>query len=178
MRADRVRFTREIGAGSSIGEGCVLWLLLIVLGSGIRWISAESSRVLSGHVPSVVSSLLQVAGRLPATQRLNLAIGLPLRNKQTLTRLIARIYDPADPSYHHYLTPSQFAAAYGPTEEGDYKSLVRFSSAPTISKSHGIATSQPDVVGCQWHSGGHRKSLSFADASLPAPEGNTPFLRA
>jgi hypothetical protein len=36
-------------------------------------------QVLQGHVPAVVARLLPV-GSLPGTNRLNLAIGLPLRN--------------------------------------------------------------------------------------------------
>jgi len=33
-----------------------------------------------------------------------------LRNPNELTRLIADLYDPASPDYHHYLTPAQFSA--------------------------------------------------------------------
>ena len=44
-------------------------------------------------------------GFLPGTTRLNLAIGLPLRNGEALTNLLRQIYDPASAQYHHYLTP-------------------------------------------------------------------------
>ncbi len=63
--------------------------------------------------------------RLPATNRLNLAIGLPLRNQAALDKLLAEIYDPASTNYHHYLTPEQFAAQFGPTEQ-DYQALIHF----------------------------------------------------
>ena len=55
---------------------------------------AQSSRqTLQGHVPAVVTSL-QPIGRLPSTTYLNLAIGLPLRNREALTNQLQQIYDP------------------------------------------------------------------------------------
>jgi uncharacterized membrane protein len=56
---------------------------------------------------------------------LNLSIGLPLRNKEELDSFIAQISDPSSPNYKHYLTPEQFTAKYGPTEE-DYQAVVDF----------------------------------------------------
>ena len=55
-------------------------------------------QALRGHVPEAVARLkLPALGRLPATNRLNLAIGLPLRNTNALTRLLHDLYDPASP---------------------------------------------------------------------------------
>jgi uncharacterized repeat protein (TIGR01451 family) len=64
-------------------------------------------------------------GRLPASQQLNLAIGLPLRNQEALTNLLRQIYDPSSPNYRHYLTPEIFAAKFGPTE-ADYQAVISF----------------------------------------------------
>jgi len=88
-------------------------------------------QVLKGHLPEVVAGGLAPTGRLPASQQLRLAIGLPLRNRQGLTNLLQRLYDPASPLYHHYLTPEQFTASYGP-EERDYLAVRRFA------ESHGL----------------------------------------
>ena len=82
---------------------------------------------LQGHVPAAVVHLAPV-GRLPATNILPLAIGLPLRNNKELTNLLQSIYDPASPAYHHYLTPAQFAKMFGPTEE-DYRAVAAFAKA-------------------------------------------------
>jgi hypothetical protein len=68
---------------------------------------------------------LQPLGRLLATNRLDLAIGLPLRNHEALLKLLDDIYDPASPLYHHYLTPEQFTARFGPTEQ-DYDAVQNF----------------------------------------------------
>jgi len=82
---------------------------------------------LRGQVPAVVSRL-QPVGQLPAAQSLNLALGLPLRNQAVLTNLLRELYDPASPNYHQYLTPDEFTAQFGPTEQ-DYQSVVDFARA-------------------------------------------------
>jgi uncharacterized repeat protein (TIGR01451 family) len=91
---------------------------------------------LSSHVPQAVAALRPV-GKLAATSELKLAIGLPLRNQDALSNLLAQIYDPASPQYHRYLTPEQFTAMFGPTEE-DYQKLTAFAQANglTVTATH------------------------------------------
>ncbi len=91
---------------------------------------AAVTQKLYGHVPAVVAQL-QPVGSLSGSERLHLAIGLPLRNQTMLTELLQRIYNPASPDYHHYLTPEQFAKMFGPTEQ-DYQAVV------TFAKAHGL----------------------------------------
>jgi hypothetical protein len=46
-------------------------------------------QILHGHVPMAVPQLkLQALSRLPATNRLHLAIGLPLHNTNAMARLL------------------------------------------------------------------------------------------
>ncbi len=85
---------------------------------------ASERQVLAGHKPAVVAPL-QPAGNLPALTRMDLAIGLPLRNRQGLTNLIQQLYDPASPNYRHYLTPGQFTELFGPTQQ-DYQKVLDF----------------------------------------------------
>ncbi len=94
-------------------------------------LAAPAMKTLSGHMPAAVSRL-QPKGLLPATTNLHLAIGLPLRNQEALTSLLQQIYDPASPNYHHYLTPEQFMAQFGPTEQ-DYQKVVDFAKANGLS---------------------------------------------
>ncbi len=83
-------------------------------------------QMLHGHVPPAIARFnLQPLNRLPSTNQLNLAIGLPLRNQAALDKLLAEIYDPASTNYHRYLAPEQFTAQFGPTE-ADYQSLIAF----------------------------------------------------
>lgn len=90
-------------------------------------ITAAERKMLKGHVPKDLPALAAL-GRLEKSQRLNLAIGLPLRNKTNLIKLIAALYDPVNPQYRQYLTPDQFSVMFGPTEE-DYAGLVDFANA-------------------------------------------------
>jgi len=75
-------------------------------------------------MPRVVAQLRPV-GRLPGSQRLKLAIGVAPRDEQGLDDFIRDLYDPASPTYRHYLTPEQFADRFGPTEQ-DYNSLIDY----------------------------------------------------
>jgi uncharacterized repeat protein (TIGR01451 family) len=88
-------------------------------------------------VPAVVSRL-QANGRLSATTNLTLAIGLPLRNTEALTNLLKDIYDPTSPNYHHYLTPDEFTAQFGPTAQ-DYQNVLDFArtNGLSVTKTHG-----------------------------------------
>ena len=87
-------------------------------------VAAERQTLKGGHVPAAVARLTPV-GDLPGTQRLHLAIGLPLRNEGDLDSLLRDLYDPASPNYHQYLTPEQFTEQFGPTEK-DYQALMDF----------------------------------------------------
>src|SRR5580693_6001330 len=85
---------------------------------------------LSGHVPGIVANL-KAKGSLQDTNQLYLAIGLPLRNTNALADLLSQLYDPASPNYHKYLSPGQFAAQFGPSQE-DYQAVIDFA------RSHGL----------------------------------------
>ena len=78
--------------------------------------------MLIGHVPSVVSRL-QPLGRLDTSTRLTLCLDLALHHQPQLTNLLGQLYDPASPRYHHYLTPDQFNAQFGPTA-AEYQSVL------------------------------------------------------
>jgi hypothetical protein len=87
-------------------------------------VQAEPLRSLPGHVPKE-SSGLAASGRLSPTQRLDLAIGLPLRNRTLLKTFLAELYDPNSSEFGKYLSPEEFANAFGPTEE-DYQAVIAF----------------------------------------------------
>jgi uncharacterized repeat protein (TIGR01451 family) len=98
---------------------------------------AAATRVLPGHVPSVTSTLVPL-GRLDPARRLNLAIGLPLHNREILTNLLADLYDSTSPGFHKFLTPGEFTQLFGPTVE-DYAAVTRFAQAHgfTVTQTHG-----------------------------------------
>ena len=77
-----------------------------------------------GSVPAAAARLQSIKP-LAETNRLNLAIGLPLRHEEALTNLLKQLYDPASPNFHQWLTPGQFTGQFGPTED-DYRRVIHF----------------------------------------------------
>jgi kumamolisin len=59
----------------------------------------------------------QSLGELPAQQRVSVAVSLNLRNGAELDRTIAAVNDPHSTQYGHFLTPEQFTARFGPTDD-------------------------------------------------------------
>ena len=78
-----------------------------------------------GRAPAVAAMGLTPIGSLPATQRLDLVIVLPLRNREALTNLLEDLCDLGSPHRGHYLTPQEFALRFGPTEQ-DYDAVSTF----------------------------------------------------
>ncbi len=99
------------------------WLVAPAILSASAY-GAVPRQVVSGHVPKITQQLPSV-GTLDPNNHLELAIGLPLRNREQLTNLLADVYNPASPNFHHYLTPNQFTASFGPSQE-DYQQVIEF----------------------------------------------------
>jgi subtilase family serine protease len=90
---------------------------------------AQQLQVLHGHVrPAVSNGQATPVGVLPATQRMKLAIMLPLRNQPELTDMLGRLYDPSSPNFHKFLSVDQFTAQFGPTE-ADHQAVLEFAQA-------------------------------------------------
>ncbi len=94
-------------------------------------------KTLPGHVPRELSQL-QANGRLPGTNQLRLAIGVPLRDAAGLDDFLAQVNDPASPNFRKFLKPEELAARFGPTEE-DYAAVKDFArtNGLTIAATHG-----------------------------------------
>ena len=106
---------------------CWLAAVCLYLGLGSSVLAAiYTPKVLSGHVPAVIAQEhLAASGLLADTNQLNLALGLPLRHPAELSLFLSEISNPGSTNYHHYLTPEQFTAQYGPTPE-DYQRVINF----------------------------------------------------
>jgi hypothetical protein len=116
-------FSRAYGGIKTLAK--VLFLALLFALTSARGANAGPDRMmLYGHVPPAVARLTP-KGRLSATHNLGLAIGLPLRNQAALDDLLQQIYDPQSTNFHKFLTPPEFTARFGPTEE-DYQAVIRF----------------------------------------------------
>ncbi len=106
----------------------MLFIILFGFGAAAPGQGAEPGwKGLPGHVPGAVARLT-AKGRWPATNRLALAIGLPLRNEAELNELLRQLYDPGSTNYHKFLLPQEFTARFGPTE-ADYAAVRKFAEA-------------------------------------------------
>ncbi len=114
-------FSGRLPAATALLAAC--WL-------GFSSPARAAQQVLKGHVPPVTKKLASIAP-LDGNTRLDLAIGLPLRNREQLTNLLQQLYQPSHPGFRHYLTADQFAASFGPSPE-DYQAVMDFA------KSHGL----------------------------------------
>ncbi len=115
--------------------GLVLFTLLATAASA-------APRQLTGHVPKEVKELnLKPAGSLLSSDRLTLFIGLPLHHPEELTNLLNQVYDPASTNFHRYLTPEQFTAQFGPSQQ-DYDKVINFAKSNGLE----IKNTSPDRV--------------------------------
>ena len=120
------RSASNIGRHPVVSGGLALacTVLLLQVATPSR---AEERQTLRGTVPPGVGQW-QALERLGSTNRLNLVIGLPLRNREALANLVGQLYDPASPAYHQYLTPAEFAERFGPTPQ-DYEGVMAYAKA-------------------------------------------------
>lgn len=77
-------------------------------------------------------------GRLPASQKLDVAISLPLRNQGQLDSLLQQLYDPSSPNYRHFLSVQQFTEQFGPTAV-DYQRVIGFAESHGLKITHTFA---------------------------------------
>jgi len=86
--------------------------------------AVEAAQTVSGHLlPEAAPA--KAVGRLDTDKRLQLVVGLPLRNQDALNQLIEELYTPGNRNYRAYLTPAEFTARFGPTEQ-DYQAVADF----------------------------------------------------
>jgi kumamolisin len=98
--------------------------MLVVAVVSVMTCAAQSVR--THHVRDDVRNGKALAnGRLANNEVLRLDLVLPLRDPAGLDSFLTELYDPASPSYRHFLTPGEFTQRFGPTQE-DYDAVLRF----------------------------------------------------
>ena len=92
-------------------------------------IAGQAQTLLTHHVRDAIrSGRAQAMGRLGASQPMQLDLVLPLRDPAGLDQFLTELYDPSSASYRHYLTPTEFTARFGPTQE-QYNEVLAFAKA-------------------------------------------------
>ena len=97
----------------------LLWLALTsALGMAQKPVAqAQASPLFTRHVrEATLDGRAPLVGRLPASQPMRLILILPLRNHEVLNRFLDELYDPASPTFRHFLSVQEFTASYGPTQ--------------------------------------------------------------
>jgi subtilase family serine protease len=92
----------------------MLAAMTLALAGSVAPALAQSAIRLSGNHPPRLDRYVY-AGLADTARPLTMAMTLKLRNPAALDLLLAEQQDPSSPNYHRWLTPSQFAAQFGPT---------------------------------------------------------------
>jgi hypothetical protein len=98
-------------AGSRIARRLACVLVLAALGPAA---AARGATVRVGRAAATPAGATLV-GTVAATQRMHVTITLRPRDPSALAAYASAVSTPGSPSYHHYLTPTQFAARFGAT---------------------------------------------------------------
>lgn len=88
--------------------------------------AASAGQVFTHHVRSVVTAnTVQSVGSLPAGQLMSLDVVLPIRDQAGLDNFLAQVTNPMSLNYRNYLTPAEFTARFGPTQN-DYATVMQY----------------------------------------------------
>ncbi|MGO8697259.1 MAG: protease pro-enzyme activation domain-containing protein [Limisphaerales bacterium] len=123
-------------------------------------------------MPEVLSSLAPI-GRLPATNQLRLAIGLPSRDRMGLDNFVAQVSDPASPNFRHFLTREEVTARFEPTAQ-DYDAVKKFARTNDLAITVSHNNRLPNGGGVNARSiGCNTNSLSALMEPISTPDGHS-----
>jgi len=92
-------------------------------------LAGHAQSLMTRHVrDEVYNGKAQLLGRLPETQQMQLDLVLPLSDQAGLDEFLKDLRNPASVSYHQFLTPQEFTARFGPTQE-QYDAVLAFAKA-------------------------------------------------
>jgi hypothetical protein len=86
--------------------------------------SSQQFSVIPTDIPGILSKA-RFLGPIASDGQLSLQFMLPLRDDVGLQSFLSRVYNPASPLYHHFLSPSQFYAFYGP-DQNEVEALIAY----------------------------------------------------
>src|SRR6202167_2651686 len=106
--------------------GIITITILAIVSLANMLSQAQSQSVLTRQVRDVIANgEAQFVGQLPATQSVHFDVVLPLRDRGGFENFLQELRDPASPFFHQFLTPQEFTARFGPSQE-DWNALVAF----------------------------------------------------
>ncbi|GFZ87897.1 S53 family peptidase [Dyella caseinilytica] len=88
--------------------------------------AAHAAQFDTHHVRDVVSqATAKQVGNLPATKLMAIDVVLPVRDQAGLDQFVANVTNPLSLQYRQYVTPQEFTARFGPTQN-DYDTVVQY----------------------------------------------------
>ncbi len=103
------------------------FLTIVALVLGVNSLTpAQTQSLLTRHVRDVTrTGEAKPIANLPADQMMSLDVVLKLRDQAGLDSFLKELYDPASPSYRHFLTVSEFTERFGPSQ-AEYDAVVHY----------------------------------------------------
>lgn len=115
--------TRKTKGFLSTRRTCAL-SLAIAMAFGAS--AANAGQFYTHHVRNAVSSnTAQLVSSLPSGKLMSLDVVLPVRDQAGLDNFVAQVTDPMSLNYRNYVTPAEFTARFGPTQN-DYDTVVQY----------------------------------------------------
>ncbi len=109
------------------GVYCLALVAVLAIASVVSF--AAPQPLMTRHTrDAVVGGEAQIVNRMPATQTIRFDMVLALRHQPELENFLKDLHDPSSSSYKQYLTPEEFTARFGPSQE-DYDALIQFVKA-------------------------------------------------
>ncbi len=108
----------------------IFLLTLVAIVSAMSIVSqAQSQTLLTRHTrEAVLNGEAKLVGQLPANKTMHFDVVLALRHQPELKNFLQELYDPHSSSYKQFVTPQEFTARFGPSQE-DYDALIAFAKA-------------------------------------------------
>ncbi len=107
-----------------VNENKIIILIFLITFFLLSSCHHQNLQKLKGHVLNFLPKLTKI-GPLPDTTVIDLVIGLPLRNRDSLNKLLEQIYDTTSVRFHQYLKPEQYKNVFWPTE-ASYQTIVNW----------------------------------------------------
>ncbi|MFI4919083.1 MAG: protease pro-enzyme activation domain-containing protein [Legionellales bacterium] len=90
--------------------------------------TAQAQDFLTHHMRTeVANGTTTYLGPMLTTRILRLDLVFSLRDREGLENLLQELYNPASPSYHQFLTVSEFTDRFGPSQD-DYNTAINFAT--------------------------------------------------
>jgi subtilase family serine protease len=125
MKRTDMTGTRQASGISNLGRKTCGLTFAIAIAFGVTG-TASAAQFMTHHVRDAVSqSTAQQVGSLPATKLMAINVVLPIRDQAGLDQFLANINNPMSLQYSQYVTPQEFTARFGPTQN-DYDTVVRY----------------------------------------------------